>query len=273
MLYCSLLTLGLDNSQSISAISRRSVLSSPFKAATSAALFAPLAARAADPSRDYDHFSKTYDNLDGGPLAGALGLEDLRASVIGRARGKTLEVGVGTGLNLPFYRLGAVDGVEQLSGIDLSEGMLEECRGALAAGAFGLRTGTASKSTAPVTLKKMDVTALSFPDGSFDTVVDTFSLCVFPDPKAALQEMARVTKGRKEGGRVLLLEHSRAEGNDLLAAYQDLTSAPVASMGKGCVWNQQLGPLLASAGLEVISSKPALGGLLTVIEAAPKYRA
>ena len=70
---------------------------------------------------------------------------------------------------------------------------------------------------------------------------------------------------------MLLLEHSRAseEGGGLLASYQDLTAAPLATLGKGCVWNQRLGPLLREAGLEVIERRSALGGLLSVVEAAP----
>lgn len=61
-----------------------------------------------------------------------------------------------------------------------------------------------------------DATALPLPTSSFDCVVDTFSLCVIPDPLSALKEMARVVK---PGGKVLLLEHARSD-NPILGAYQ-----------------------------------------------------
>ena len=75
---------------SLNSLTRRSILTSPL-------LLSSQAASAVSASLDYDRFSKTYDDLDGGKVAGLLGLDKLRATVVGKAHGRVLEVGVGTG--------------------------------------------------------------------------------------------------------------------------------------------------------------------------------
>jgi methyltransferase OMS1 len=107
------------------------------------------------------------------------------------------------------------------------------------------------------------VEALPFEDGSFDCVVDTFSLCVFPRPGAALRELRRVLR---PGGRLLLLEHSRA-ANQLLAAYQDATNGAVAAMSKGCAWNQDVEGLLAGAGLRPERLERHVAGTVVLVQA------
>jgi ubiquinone/menaquinone biosynthesis C-methylase UbiE len=198
---------------------------------------------------EYDGYAPTYDALDGGGAARALGFPQLRAELLAKASGDVLEVGVGTGLNLPLYRR---QQLASLTAVDLSDGMLAQAR--RAAAAAGL----------PVQLRRADVAALPFEDGSFDCVVDTFSLCVFPDPVAALREMARVVR---PSGRVLLVEHARSAA-PLLGWYQDVTAGAVAATGKACVWNQDVPALLRAAGLRPVSMEPHLGGLLVSIEAA-----
>lgn len=107
--------------------------------------------------------------------------------------------------------------------------------------------------------------ALPFPRASFDTVVDTFSLCVYPDPLAALRSMASVVK---PGGRVLLLEHARSPVPGV-GWYQDLTAPAVSAMGKGCQWNQDVVKLATEAGMRVVKAESHLGGTIVSLQAEP----
>jgi ubiquinone/menaquinone biosynthesis C-methylase UbiE len=112
---------------------------------------------------------------------------DTRARLCGQARGRTLEVAIGTGLNLGLYP----EDVE-LTGVDLSGGMLEMA-GARAAGAHHR-----------VALVQGDAQRLPFADAAFDTIVCTLALCAIPDQAAAVAEMHRVLA---PGGRLLLVDH------------------------------------------------------------------
>ncbi|MBB5849976.1 ubiquinone/menaquinone biosynthesis C-methylase UbiE [Amycolatopsis umgeniensis] len=112
---------------------------------------------------------------------------DSRAWACGKATGEILEVAVGTGLNLPLY-----PGDVMLTGIDLSDGMLDIAR------------GRAERLGHPVTLRRADAHDLPFDAGSFDTVVCTLGLCAIPDDGKALREMTRVLR---PGGLLILLDH------------------------------------------------------------------
>ena len=113
-----------------------------------------------------------------------------REWVCSRARGDVLEIAIGTGLNLPHYP----DEI-RLVGIDLSAEMLTLAR------------RRAEQLGRQVDLHLADAQALPFPDGSFDTVVSTLSLCTIPDDRAAIAEARRVLR---PDGRMLLLEHVRS---------------------------------------------------------------
>jgi ubiquinone/menaquinone biosynthesis C-methylase UbiE len=110
-----------------------------------------------------------------------------RAWVCEQATGDTLEVAVGTGLNLGLYP----DSI-RLTGVDFSPAMLERAR------------DRAHKLGRAIDLSEGDAHALAFPDGSFDTVVCTFSLCGIPDARQAVAEMWRVLR---PGGLLLLADH------------------------------------------------------------------
>ncbi|EIE20565.1 UbiE/COQ5 methyltransferase [Coccomyxa subellipsoidea C-169] len=196
------------------------------------------------------HGAASYDALDSGAAAEALGFPELRRELIEQAHGSVLELAVGTGLNLPVYN---PSHVKALTALDLSAGMLQQAR----------KRVKGLGDPLPVTFVQGDVAALPFESATFDCVIDTFSLCVFPDAAAALREAARVVK---PGGQLLLLEHQRSPIAPL-AWYQDVTADAVAAMGKGCFWNQDVAGLLSAAGLRIVTKKESLGGLITFVKA------
>jgi ubiquinone/menaquinone biosynthesis C-methylase UbiE len=112
---------------------------------------------------------------------------DSRAWVCAQATGNTLEVAVGTGLNLPFY-----PGEVQLTGVDFSPAMLNLAR------------RRAEQLGRVIDLREADAHELPFPDASFDTVVCTYGLCAIPDESRAVSEMKRVLR---PGGLLLLADH------------------------------------------------------------------
>jgi ubiquinone/menaquinone biosynthesis C-methylase UbiE len=113
-----------------------------------------------------------------------------RAWACSRATGDTLEVAIGTGLNLPHYPLDV-----RLTGVDLSLDML------------ALAWARAKKMGRPIGLTEGDAEHLPFADRSFDTVVCTYALCSVRDDATAISEMHRVLR---PGGRLILLDHIRS---------------------------------------------------------------
>jgi ubiquinone/menaquinone biosynthesis C-methylase UbiE len=210
----------------------------------------------------YDGYAASYDSLDGGSVAKALGLPQLRAEAVRRCEGRVLEVGCGTGLNLPFFDSTRV---EELTAVDLSSGMLGEAEAAAAR--LRASDGAGEQRLPLVRFARMDASSLSLPDGSFDCVLDTFSLCVYDDPSAALREMVRVCR---PGGRLILLEHQRSSAPGV-GAYMDLTAPAAARMGgKGCVYNQDVDRLLREAGARLVRKEEAVLGLIALFEATPQ---
>jgi ubiquinone/menaquinone biosynthesis C-methylase UbiE len=122
---------------------------------------------------------------------------------------KVLEVGVGTGKNMPYYP----EGVD-ITAIDLTPGMLEQAR---------KRT---AKLNIDVDLRLGDTQNLDFADKTFDEIVATFVFCSVPDPHLGLEELARVVK---IGGRVLMLEHVRAS-NPVIGVLMDALNPVIMRM-------------------------------------------
>ncbi len=147
---------------------------------------------------------------------------------------RVLEVGIGTGLNLPLY-----PAHWRITGIDLSEEMLRKAHEKVEELGLG-----------NVTLKAMDATVMDFGDDEFDAAVATYTISAVPDPVAVLREMRRVVK---PGGNLVLLNHFRSQ-KPLVSRLEDLVSPVCTRLG----WKSNLPfePLLEEVGLiPVVSTK------------------
>jgi phosphatidylethanolamine/phosphatidyl-N-methylethanolamine N-methyltransferase len=161
------------------------------------------------------------------------------------AVGKILEVGVGTGVNLPYYPAGA-----RVTAIDFSDRMLDRAKRR----AVHLRV--------PVDLALMDAQHLDFPDGTFDAVVATCVFCSVPDPVAGLREALRVLK---PGGRLFLLEHVRSESL-VLGKVIDLLN-PLMVRLSGANFNRRTVDNVRSAGARDLDVASHAFGIVKLIEA------
>ena len=160
-------------------------------------------------ARGYDFFFKKMEEN---------GLRDMRRELLAEARGRTLEIGAGTGLNHDLYP-GAV-----------TELVLSEPSGPMAK---QLRAKVARADRA-IKVVQAPGERLPFPASGFDTVTLTMVLCTAPDPPAVLREIGRVLK---PGGRFLFLEHVRSP-DPALAWWQDRLATPWRLFGKGCNCNR-----------------------------------
>jgi len=158
-----------------------------------------------------------------------------------------LEVGVGTGKNLPYYPQGM-----RVTAIDLSPRMLERAQ------------RRAKVLNVRVELLEMDVQYMKFPDHSFDTVFATFVFCSVPDPVLGLQELRRVCKS---GGKLLLLEHMRPE-NIILGLLFDLLNPLVARM-MGANINRRTMDNIRKAGWRIRVEKRLSSDAVRFIRAEP----
>lgn len=171
----------------------------------------------------------------------------LRIELLRSARGQVLEIGLGTGLNLPHYpnsvlRLRAVDPFPLLPD------------------RLAARSDVASF---PIELSCISAEDLPYDTQTFDCVVSTWTLCTIPDPVKALREVRRVLK---PNGAFLFLEHGRSEDIGV-AAWQDRLNPLQRIIGCGCNLNRKIGQLIEQAGLTIrrldrfqMRSVPRLGG-------------
>ncbi|HEX2265218.1 MAG TPA: class I SAM-dependent methyltransferase, partial [Solirubrobacterales bacterium] len=174
-------------------------------------------------------FSALYDR--GFKKSEEAGLREMRRELLSQARGRALELGSGTGLNLELYP----DSIESLTMTEPDPHMTRQLRKRLAEsdrGAEVVETGAEN---------------LPFEDDSFDTAVVTLVLCTVPDPAAALQEIKRVLR---PGGQLLFLEHVRSIDPGL-AKWQDRLEGPWRFLADGCHCNRDAVSKISAAGFDL----------------------
>jgi ubiquinone/menaquinone biosynthesis C-methylase UbiE len=176
-------------------------------------------------------FAAMYDRL----LAGVekAGLRERRARLLESARGNVLEIGAGTGANLPLY------------GPNVGSLTLTEPEAAMAR-RLAKRLREQSKAAE---LVEAGAEALPLPDGRFDTVVSTLVLCTVADPLRALREVWRVLK---PGGQLLFIEHVRSEDPGL-AKWQDRLNGLNRIVAHGCNCNRSTLDVIKQAGFTIRS--------------------
>ena len=153
-----------------------------------------------------------------------------RRAVVPAAQGRVLEIGIGSGLNLPIY-----SGNVELIGLDPSERLLAMAR------------ARAAEAKMKVDLLQASATAIPLEDGAVDAVVMTWSLCSISDPLAALAEMRRVLK---PGGTLFFVEHGLSPEPSVAKWQQRLTPLWCHIAG-GCHLDRKVDDLLRGAGFVI----------------------
>jgi ubiquinone/menaquinone biosynthesis C-methylase UbiE len=161
------------------------------------------------------------------------------------AKGRVLEVAVGTGRNFDFYSRGV-----GITGVDLSPDMLDIAR------------RHATDLDLEVDLCVAAAEALPFDEDSFDTAVCTLSLCTIPDPAASIAEMKRVLR---PGGQLLLLDHIGSSWWPIWAAQRLVEQLTIRAAGEHMTRRQL--PLVDAAGFDIVEAQRLKGGTVERIAA------
>jgi ubiquinone/menaquinone biosynthesis C-methylase UbiE len=177
------------------------------------------------------------------------GIKDERRRCLEPVSGAVLEIGFGTGLNLPYYPAA----VTRVVGVDPSRKSAGLARKRIAAAAF------------PVEVIGLSAEKLPIADASFDTIVSTFTLCTIPDVANALAEMRRALC---PGGRLHFVEHGAAPDPNVARWQQRLNGVQRKLFG-GCNLNRRISSLIGQAGFVIerlendyMKGTPKFGGYL-----------
>ncbi|WP_028168512.1 class I SAM-dependent methyltransferase [Bradyrhizobium elkanii] len=153
-----------------------------------------------------------------------------RERVIGAAEGRVLEIGVGSGRNLPFYR----SPVKEILALEPSPKLVAMARGA-------------ADSGVPVHFLEVSAESIPLDDGTIDTVVTTWTLCSIPQAATALAEMRRVLR---PGGKLLFAEHGLAP-SESVRWWQDSLTPAWRRISGGCHLNRPIRSMIEDAGFGI----------------------
>jgi ubiquinone/menaquinone biosynthesis C-methylase UbiE len=157
----------------------------------------------------------------------------LRSQIVPHARGRVLEVGMGSAINMEFYN---ADQVEMVYGLEPSAGMRRKAQSNLA------------RSRINVEWLDLPGECIPLEDQSVDTVLLTFTLCTIPDWHLALEQMSRVLK---PGGELLFLEHGESP-DDSIRKWQNRVTPGWKKLAGGCHLNRNIADLIRHAGFDII---------------------
>jgi ubiquinone/menaquinone biosynthesis C-methylase UbiE len=178
-------------------------------------------------------FAAMYDR--GMDAVEKAGLAEHRRRLLATASGRVLEIGGGTGTNLPYYR----EAVAELVVTEPEEPMARRLEHRLREHRVATRVVRAPAEQLPLET------------GSFDCAVSTLVLCTVSDPARALGEVRRVLK---PGGRLLFIEHVRSDDPGV-ARWQDRLRRPWACVGHGCQANRRTVEAIRAAGFSVVEMR------------------
>lgn len=160
-----------------------------------------------------------------------MGVREQRRRLMDGLSGRVVEIGAGTGLNVPLYPASA----GEVHAVEPDRHMLEKLQARV------------RKSTARLFLYRADAHRLPFGDGVFDAAIVTFALCTIPDPERALEEAHRVVR---DGGVLRFLEHVRSE-KSRTAGWQDRAAPLWGRISGGCRLNQPTVEILEATRWEI----------------------
>ena len=152
-----------------------------------------------------------------------------RQKVVPLAKGKVLDIGIGSGLNIPFYNS---DKIDKVIGIDPSHELLE------------LAKELANDSKASIDLVIGSAESIPYPDNFFDTVLVTYTMCTIPNVAIANKEMWRVLK---DDGRLIFCEHGLAPDKKI-SKWQNRIDPFWGKIAGGCHLNRDIQKLITDAG-------------------------